>query len=92
MPTRWIVIGLLLLALGSAPGPVAADESPRPISGTVTLVRPELRTVQVGAETFHVPDGVKGLEALAPGVTVLIYYERVEDRSVVTAIETRLPE
>lgn len=92
MPKRLILIGALLLALGSAPGPVAADESPRPISGTVTLVKPELRTIHLGADTFHVPDGVKGFEALVPGVTVLIHYKRVEDRSVVTAIETRQPE
>ena len=60
MPTRWILSsvlsGLLLLALGSAPAPAFAQGLKLPVSGTVTSVNPELRTLQLGADTFYVPE------------------------------------
>jgi hypothetical protein len=96
MPTRFILtsflIGLLLLALGSAPAPALAQGLKLPVSGTVISVNPELRTLQLGADTFYVPEGVTGFEALAPGATVLIHYKSANGRSVVTKIEAAEPE
>ncbi len=83
---RSLVI-LLLLVLASPAGPAAADGSPRPVSGMVTALNHELRTVQLGTRTFHVPGGVEEFDELAPGVGVLIHYENIDGRSVVSEIE-----
>ena len=96
MPKRWILTrvlsGLLLLALGSAQGPAFAQGLKLPVSGTVISVDAELRTLQLGADTFYVPEGVAGFEALAPGATVSLHYKSAQGRSVVTKIEAAEPE
>ena len=78
---------LLLLTLALAPGPVAADGSPRPISGQVTAINQELRIVQLGLRTFDVPAHIEEFDELTPGLPVEIYYEYVDGHSVVTEIE-----
>ena len=89
MQSRWLVLGLLVFALSAAPAAVLAE---MPISGTVVLVNPALRTFELGGGTFHVPENVKGFEGLAPGDAVLVHYTRVGETSEVSEIEAAEPD
>ncbi len=91
MAKRWVLGLLLLFVLGSAPVSVSAIGLQLPVSGTVTAVDPLERTVRLGGQTFYVPQSVNGLEGLAPGMSVMLQYESVGNRSVVTKIEAAEP-
>ena len=93
-PPRRIKRGTRVHRSGSvaAGGASPADDARRPVSGTVAHVNHQLRIFQLGSKTFHVPSAVEGLYELAPGVSVLVRYERVEGRSVVWELEIPEPD
>ncbi len=92
MTKQWVLSLLLLFVLGAAPAPVSAMGMMLPVSGTVTAVDSVERTVRLGGQVFYVPQSVKGLEGLSPGMSVVIQYETVGDRTVVTSIEIAEPD
>ncbi len=92
MAKQWVLGLLLLFVLGSAPAPMSAMGMMLPVSGTVTSVDSVERTVVLGGHVFYVPQSVKGLEGLSPGMSVVIQYETVGDRTVVTSIEIAEPD
>ena len=92
MAKQWVLGLLLLFVLGSAPAPVSAMGMMLPVSGTVTSVDSVERTVRLGGQVFHVPQSVKGLEGLTPGMSVVILYETVGERTVVISIEIAEPD
>jgi hypothetical protein len=93
MAMRWILIVLVLLALGSAPA--TADDVPGPfsaVSGTLTGVDHELRTVELGKSVYRVPAGVLLPQELAPGMPVTIHFDQSDDLRVVTKVEQAEPD
>ncbi len=92
MAKQWVLGLLLLFVLGSAPAPMSAMGLMLPVSGTVTAVDSLERTLRLGGQLFYVPQNVKGLESLTPGMSVMLQYESVGNRSVVTKIEAAEPD
>ncbi len=92
MTKRWVLSLLLLFVLGSAPASASAMRMMLPVSGTVTAVDSLERTLRLGGQLFYVPQSVKGLEGLTPGMSVMLQYESVGKRSVVTKIEAAEPD
>ena len=92
MTKRWVLSLLLLFVLGSAPAPASATGLGLPVSGKVTAVDSLERTLRLGGQLFYVPQSVRGLEGLAPGMSVMLQYENVGNRSVVTKIEAAEPD
>ena len=92
MAKQWVLGLLLLFVLGSAPAPMSAMGMMLPVSGTVTSVDSVERTLVLGGQVSYVPQSVKGLDGLAPGMSVLILHETVGERIVVISIEIAEPD
>ncbi len=92
MTKRWVLSLLLLFVLGSAPASASATELGLPVSGKVTAVDSLERILRMGGQLFYVPQSVNGLEGLVPGMSVVLQYERVGNRLVVTKIEAAEPD
>ncbi len=92
MTKRWVLSLLLLFVLGSAPALASETGLALPVSGTVTAVDSLERKLRLGGQLFYVPQGVKGLEGLAPGMSVVLQYETVGERIVVISIEIAEPD
>ncbi len=91
MTKQWVLSLLLLFVLGLAPASASATGLGLPVSGKVTAVDSLERTVRLGGQLFYVPQSVNGLEGLAPGMRVMLQYESVGNRAVVTKIEAAEP-
>ena len=89
MQSRIFALVLLVFALSAAP--TTALERDLPISGTVMLINPALRTFELGGRSFHVPQDVNGFEGLATGDAVLVHYKHVGGSSEVSKIEAAEP-
>ncbi len=91
MRSRFFLIAALLVMLGSVPAPAAAQGLMLPVSGTISMVNPAQRTLELGDTLFHVPEGVPGFEDLTVGTTVEIKYKTVNGKAVVTALSAADP-
>ena len=61
------------------------------VSGELTDVSFELRTVSIGSNVFHVPAGLGVINELQVGMEVKIYFKEQDGKHVVTQIENMDP-
>ena len=90
MAMRWILIVCMLLVLGTTPA-MAMGLVPQ-VSGKVTSVDQALRTLTLGDNVFQVPAGVRGFNNLVPGASVLVHFDELDGKRVVTRIEAADPD